>query len=199
MAKLKIRTKDNKKEAPVEQDEYLQGIMSRANSGYNGSYYKSLRDQLTIDKDNLNEGIERQPQLYQEVGEKLSMVTSQRDAAKEKLARLDAELANNIRARAVKNKESMTVGEVKDAVSLHDDHIEASDKLAALEQEVSLWSVLRASFDQRMRMLREEVALFTTGYFQTAHVNGTRGRNRDSEAERAREKLQERRSSRGED
>lgn len=197
MAKLKIRTNRETRDPRTAVHTESGGVEQQKNNGYTSKYYRELREQLIIDKNNLNECVERQPQLHQEVGEKLSMLTSQRDGKNEELMRLDSMLANEIRDKAARSNQKMTVGEVNDAVMLHPKHTTLQDTYAALKAEADLWQVLRNSFEQRGKMLREEVSLFTTGYFQTGALRGSHGAVRDAEAARARDTLDEKRRSRG--
>lgn len=177
MAKFKIRTASEREEPPARQNK-----APEESTGYSSEFYKQVRAQLAIDKNDLNTCVERQPVIYQEVGEKVSFLLSQRDAKKEELARAEAEIAGEVREAAANRKETKTVGEVRDAVLLNRSRMKLADELARLELEVSLWTNLKFSFDQRGKMLREEVALFTSGYFQASSLGGTRAAQRDASA-----------------
>lgn len=158
--------------------------------------FSELRSSLRIDKHSLDDECMRQPVLYQEISEKHVFANAERDGAKEKLAAIDAKLADKIRKawNAAGDKYSET--RVGDAVQLEPEHIAAYDYWSALVRRASYLGTLVASVDQRGKMLRELGSLFVTGYFDRV-VSGKGKRDADAGmAEAGREGMRQARARR---
>lgn len=158
--------------------------------------YERYREKIRIDRDQLDMSVEEQAGIYLSVSEQYVKAVSERDALRDQLARKDAEIAGAVRQKAEQNKSRATEAMINDAVMLHNDHIQLSERLSLAKKEVDLWMSLRDAFDQRMRMLRELVTLYTTGYFSVAGTGKPRNTVHDALADSARQRLSEQRKSR---
>ena len=157
------------------------------------SLYRQLRGALIIDKDRLEEAVLRQPDLFFQVAEQYSLAVSRRDAARDNLSRMDAEIARNIRADLAKRNEKDTASVVTDLIILDARHIQAAEQFAKLKQASDEWGTLKESYEQRMRMLRELVSLYSTGYWTNAGAGRTNATVRNALADQARERMEEKR------
>jgi hypothetical protein len=135
------------------------------------SILNELREKLQIDRGTLDEDMLQQPFLYMQVAEALVEAMSIRDAKKEELARVDAELAEEYRQNAPKD-ERPSDKKVTDRVLRDPRHIAAFSDYAKAVKEAQLIAALKEAFDQRGKMLRELGNLFVAGYFDKVIVKG---------------------------
>jgi hypothetical protein len=140
---------------------------------------EELKDRLMIDRSNLDEEVIQQPGLYFLVSEMLVTAISFRDAAKENLDRIDAELADKIREQWTNKKIRWSEVKVGDQVLLAPMHIKAKREHSGAALYVGRLQALQNSFDQKGKMLRELANLFVAGYFDNVAVTGGK-RIRDS-------------------
>lgn len=171
-------------------------IKPRASEVKNDSVYEQLRNRLKIDRNELDKSVEEQAQVFFEVCEQHVNAISHRDEARDKLSRRDAELARETRQGLEKSGARATEAIINDSVMLHKDHIDLSAELAVIKKQTDLWGILRDSFDQRMRMIRELVNLYAIGYYGSAGTIAPRNTVRDSLAATARTKMDEDRKNR---
>lgn len=130
-----------------------------------------FRQYLLIDKNDLDTEVSRHPSLFFEVGEAYTQAAAERDALKEMLATIDAQLDNMVREEL--EGEKFTESMVRSRVQLHPNHATAfqahldakllADKLAALKE----------AFHARSYMLRELSGLFISNYFEHSSVQNT--------------------------
>lgn len=130
-----------------------------------------FRRYLLIDKNDLDTEVSRHASLFYEIGEAYTQAIAERDALKEMLATIDAQLDAMVREEL--EGEKVTESMVKSRVQLHPNHATAfqahldakllADKLAALKE----------SFHSRTYMLKELSALYLSGYFDRTSVQGT--------------------------
>lgn len=117
------------------------------------------RSGLAIDQDDLGDGLVRQPELYEHVGQGLAMAVAERDAAKLDLEIAQAAVAQQIREDAAKLKEKMTEGSVGELTLLDADVQKAHRRLNDCKRQVDSWAALKESYQQRSYMLRECVSI----------------------------------------
>jgi hypothetical protein len=137
-----------------------------------GPSIEELKERLEPDRNSLDDELIQQPSLYFMVGEMLVTAISIRDAAKENLERIDAELAERIRADWTKKKIRWSETKVGDQVLMEEEHIEAKREHNGASLYVGRLQSLQASFDQKGRNLRDLVNLFIAGYFDNASAKG---------------------------
>ena len=138
-----------------------------------GAWFDRLQAGIAIDKLALDECLIEQPQLFFEVSERLALLMSQRDAAKDNLKVVEAEIDDIIRGDAAQEDKKITETAVKKQIEAHRDVIAANKKLRDLNQQVAHIGALKEAYSQRSYMLREVVALHLAGYYDTATA-GTR-------------------------
>lgn len=155
--------------------------------------YQQLRNRIRIDRDRLDIAVEEQAQVFLEVAEQHVHAASARDEAKDRLARLDAGLAQEAREELAKAGQRPTEALVTDAVILHPAHVKVAKEVSQLKSEADRWWVLREAFDHRLRMIRELVGLYASEYYGSAGAVSPRSAVRDSLAARAKEMQHERR------
>ena len=131
-----------------------------------------FRKYLQIDKNSLDEEIIKQPSLSFEVAEAYIQAAARRDALKEKLATIDAELDAEIREDFENNSVKITEALVKNTIQCHKDHEIAAKAYFAVNEQANLWQALKDAFHQRSYMLRDLVSLHTANYFESASARG---------------------------
>lgn len=131
-----------------------------------------LKELLAINKGNLDEEVSRQPMLFFEVSEAYVHAAAERDACKEELTSIDAELDGTVRA-ALAKKEKVTEAMVKNAVQSHQKHQDAFDTYMQAKTKADLLSALKEAFSQRGYMLRDLAQLFMASYYEQTSVGTT--------------------------
>lgn len=133
------------------------------------------RGYLAIDKMALDDEVVRQPSLFYEVSEAYAEATAERDAEKEQLALIDAELDSDAR----QGKEKITEGQVKAYIAAAQDHINQHKHWLKAKKHADKVAALKDSFHQRSYMLRDLVTLHTSNYFEESSVRPTQNQDRD--------------------
>jgi hypothetical protein len=151
-----------------------------------------LRDALSIDRSDLDTAISRQPSLYMDASDLVSTCSSKRDHFKNELARIEAEVAQEIR----NGEKKQTDASVKEQVPLDSVVIDTKKFLNYWHDKTTIAYALRDSIDQRGKMLRELVGLYVAGYYQNSSVNAAAHKVRDFEAEQGKRAMQRARLSR---
>lgn len=164
---------------------------------------EKARTGLRIDKLSLDDELERQSEMFYAVAEAHSKAVSARDAAKDELKRVDAELylvvRDDLTAKAQKrvaggdakksaSPERITEAQVNSEVILHTDHIKAEDVLRNREGTVNELEALRDAWHQRGYALKDLAALFVAQFFMrdSAEPKGGAAANMRYEATRER-------------
>lgn len=155
--------------------------------------YMTFRSRIKINRDRLDDAIQEQAEVYLEVCERSAVAASIRDKARDDLARKDADLARTIRrdqtnAKGGSPKDSI----VNDEVMLHPEHQAVSDAVDAAKKIADQWGALVKAFEQRMRMLRELVSLYNSGYWTTQGAGAGARDSRDGIVQRVREERAQR-------
>lgn len=155
--------------------------------------FTAFREHVRIDRNALDSAVEQQAHLFMSVCEEHVRYASIRDEAKDRLARHDARCAREFRRKAEAAKERVTEAMVNDAVMLDEEHIRLSTELNSISAQTERWWALRIAYDQRVKMLRELVGLYASGYFSAEAAASPRAAVRDALAATARARLEERR------
>lgn len=142
---------------------------------------EEFRGYLQIDTNDLNEAMAGQADLFFRVAEAYADVVSKRDAAKEYLNTVDAEIGLKLRT-SKKQDEKVTEGSIKDQIQNSDEHQAAFESYAELRKQTERLTGLKEAFQERGRMLRDLGNLYATGYFT---VTGSKG----AEAEIGRQRI----------
>jgi hypothetical protein len=160
------------------------------------SDYEIFAARIKLDRNALDVAAEEQAQIFLEVAQQHVLACSRRDEAKDDIARIDASLARDFRAQCEEQKIRATEALISDHVLQHQSHISAAATLRLHRIEADQWGALREAFDQRMRMIKELVGLYASGYYSEGGTIGPRNAIRDAIAENARQKLDEGRKAR---
>lgn len=153
---------------------------------------ENLRTWLEIDKHNLDDELVKQPSLFFDVSEAYEEAVAERDACKEELATIDAELDGIIRAKL---GDEATEAMVKHGIQSHARHAEAFDTYILAKTRAGKLQALKESFHQRNYMLRELANLYVSSYYEASSVQGT-SKTDKAAYDRQREKLAEARQNR---
>jgi len=151
--------------------------------------YTEFRQRILIEKNKLDSAAEEQARIFLEVCERHVHAVSVRDAAKDELGRSDAINARTERARLIAAGEKSTEAIINDFVLLHPEHERMVATISAATAAADRWYALRTAFDHRMRMIRELVSLYASGYWTNSGAVGQNGIAREALAERARDNM----------
>lgn len=157
-----------------------------------------LQQQLAIDKSVLDDEVIRQPMLFYMVSELFTTALAERDALKEELQAVDADLDFQWRKRLSKDKTAkVTETLIKNHVQTSADHEKAFNAYLEAKTKADRLEALKSAFQQRSYMLRDLVALYSANYYEESSVKPTKvqeashyaaNRNRISNARAARGK-----------
>lgn len=131
----------------------------------------TLKEQLRINKTALDDEISNQPMLYFDIAEQYEEAAAERDALKEMLATVDAEL--DVKYRSHYADQKVTEAVIKNAVQLDVEHKVAFDEWLMAKESVGKLGALKEAFQTRGYMLRDLASLYVTGYYETTSVQGT--------------------------
>lgn len=152
-----------------------------------------LKPYLEIDRNGLDEAIERQAALYFRVAEQGALAQSKRDEAKINMDAAFAEACSKARVKAAKNGDKVTEAMIKESAETSTLYKEASQTYLSHKNDAEVLGALEKSFDQRGRMLRELAQLYISGYFQISGAGAVRDRRAQDNRE-AMQAARERRS-----
>lgn len=134
-----------------------------------------LQESLTIDKSVLDDEVIRQPVLFYTVSEMLVDALAERDAAKEELNSVDADLDGIWRRKLGKDpKAKATEAVVKNHVQLSAEHEKAFGVYLTAKTKADRLSALKDAFQARSYMLRDLVSLYSANYYEDASVKPTK-------------------------
>jgi len=156
---------------------------------------KELKSLLVIDKAKLDDEVSRQPMLLFEVSEAYVQAAAERDACKEELTSIDANLDGDVRAKLSRSEDKVTEAMVKNAVQTHQKHQDAFDTYLTSKTKADELQALKEAFLQRGYMLRDLAQLFLASYYENTSV----GQSMVEKAKynRNRERIAESRAQRG--
>jgi hypothetical protein len=124
-----------------------------------------LREGLVIDPNNLDEMLMGHPMLFWAVSEQYVLAASLRDAAKEEISVIDAEMNSDIRKEIEEAGDKVTEKLVESHVLINPLHQEAVQKHRDAKTKADLWNALKDSFSSRNYMLREMASLLVSNYY----------------------------------
>jgi hypothetical protein len=129
-----------------------------------------FRKYLKIDKNQLDDELMNQPQLFEKVGDAWVDAIAKRDAMKESLANIDAALDSAVRQQFDDDGEKYTEAMVKNAVQLDIKHKTAAIAFLKMKSDADALWILKESFQQRMTVLEYMCRLYLGSYFQQDSV-----------------------------
>lgn len=129
----------------------------------------NLTSFLVIDRHALDDELIKQPGLYYRIGEAYAEAVAIRDTKKEALSTVDAELDGMFRS----GPDKLTEGKINALIQKDPKHQEAFIAYNEAKLAADKLGSLKDAFHTRGYMLRDLVALHTTGYFQSDSIKGT--------------------------
>lgn len=133
-----------------------------------------LQEQLAIDKSVLDDEVIRQPVLFYTISEALTDAIAERDAAKEDLAAVDADLDFTWRKKLSKGTVKITETMVKNHVQTSADHDKAFLAWLEAKTKADKLLALKEAFQQRSYMLRDLVSLYSANYYEESSIKPSR-------------------------
>jgi hypothetical protein len=131
---------------------------------------EELKQYLTINKHQLDDELIEQASVFYKVSELSTEAAAKRDAEKEYLATIAAEIEQNVRTRL---GDKATEGKVKSLVILEKEHRDATSNYLTTKAEADKLQALKEAFHQRGYMLRDLVQLYISNYFSVNSVRPT--------------------------
>ena len=119
-----------------------------------------LRLKLSIDKDDLDEALVEQPDLYYHVADAYVTAVAERDAAKLDLEQATAELDKQFREAAAAAEEKMTETSLQRKIATTPRIMTLERDMLRYRVDADRWQALKEAFQQRSFMLRELVAMY---------------------------------------
>lgn len=133
---------------------------------------EELKGFLVLDRNNLDEELLRQPQLFYDISEHYAEALKNRDLAKQVLEQGRATLADQFRKTSL---EKVTEARVVEHVEAHPSYVAQHQAHINYKFQAELLSGLREAISDRLSAIRELVALHVTGYWGTGvGVNETK-------------------------
>jgi len=134
--------------------------------------YLSFSRKIKVDRNSLDEIIERQSVMFQSISEKAASATSIRDAIKDDLDELEGKLAFKYRKDFVAKSAKVTDKQVTEAVRWDSKYQKAALELNVAKNMALRWTLLKNSFEQRAAMIKLLAQLFVANYYTTSSVSG---------------------------
>ncbi len=128
-----------------------------------------FRKYLKIDKQALDDEVMQQPSLFYQVSEAFAEAGAERDALKEQLAVIDAQLDGKLRKTNEKGTEAL----IKNQIQAHPDHQQAFTQWLEAKEYADKLGALKDAFRDRSYMLRELGNLLVANYFDASSVKPT--------------------------
>lgn len=135
--------------------------------------YHALKERLAIDKHNLDDVIMEQPGLFYDVSEQLTIALAERDAAKENLEIVNAELDSKWR-KNLQSQAKLTEKVISNHVMQDPDHEAAFTEYLTFKSKADRLQALKDAFQQRSYMLKSLVALYTANYYEDSAMKPSR-------------------------
>jgi hypothetical protein len=126
---------------------------------------------LVIDKNNLDDEVTHQSELFFRVAEAYAAAAAERDTLKEMLATIDAQLDAIIREELEGDK--FTEAMVKNRIQVHPNHKAAFDSFLEAKQKADVLGALKDAFHTRSYLLRDLCQLALANFFETSAVKDT--------------------------
>lgn len=155
-----------------------------------------LKERLIIDKNNLDNEVVQQPELYRKAGRAAAMAASVRDLAKYEMEAACAEADARIRAAMGREGEKVTEALVKARVLLDKTYRAAQRRYLDARLAADNAEVDKESFAQRAWMMKEIVSLHNANYYADATITATaRDHHTDERVDERRREIKRKRQS----
>ena len=123
---------------------------------------EQLQGFLPINKDKLDEELERNSQLFWEASDQYAEAANKRDQAKQVLAQLDANIGAQFRQTSV---DRVSEAKVTEFIEANLEHVQQYRMYLNYKFEAERWGGMKDAFEQRLHALRGLVSLTTMGYY----------------------------------
>lgn len=129
-----------------------------------------LKSRLAIDKNNIDQEVIEQPELYYHAAEQAAMATSEYDAKKEESKRVFAEVYSEYRTESESIGKKATEASLNAQVEIDTRVVQIKEELtkALLNKETS--AALKEAFIQRGYMLKELCSMYVSGFLTNTAV-----------------------------
>jgi hypothetical protein len=146
---------------------------------------RDFKTEIFINKNELDEELVKQPQLYCYWAEQEAAALYERDKNKEKLDLVKAELDGEIRKNPNKyGIEKITESAISNAIIQNSKYKEANDFYLQSVQDARILGVAKISFDMRNNSLKGLVSLFVSGYWASNPKESSMAKDLKEEAVR---------------
>lgn len=132
-----------------------------------------FRQYLIIDKFALDDALKEQPSLLFQVSEAFESALARRDALKDQVSTVEAEVDVDIRESAAKTKEKVTEPQIKHLIATDHGREQAYKAYAEARALAGRLGALKEAFKERGYMLREMCSLYVSNYFEQASSRPT--------------------------
>jgi len=129
-----------------------------------------LQENLAIDKTVLDDEVIRQPVLFYTISEQLTEALAVRDAAKEELSTVDADMDHYWRNELGKGGKRVTDKMILSCVQTSLEHEMAFKKYLEAKTRADKLLALKEAFQQRSYMLRDLVSLYSANYYEESSL-----------------------------
>lgn len=147
----------------------------------------SYKNDLKIDKFNLDDAWENQALLFCEWAEKAVEASFLRDKKKENLEIVRAEVDMEIRREAVRSGEKLTENAIASIIIQNSRYRNANKELLEAVKNQGVLNVAREAFDHRKKALEKLTELFLAGYFAEPRQTKTIREGREKQESATRE------------
>ena len=131
---------------------------------------KELKATLKIDVNSLENELIYYSEIFFDIAQNFAIAKSVRDAAKNDLDELYANLAQAFRSNAATLGEKLTESKLEEMVLIDSAHIAAATYHLDASNVCEQWQALRDAFHSRGYMLRDLVSMHTVGYNNSSGV-----------------------------
>src|SRR5690606_11901235 len=121
--------------------------------------YDEFKEKLEIDRTDLENTLDEQPQLFEAVSFRVAQANHQRDQRELIMDELYAKLDQQIREEAAANETKITEAAIANKIKLHPDMQTAQRMYLQAKAEAEMWTGLQQSYSQRSYALRDIVAI----------------------------------------
>lgn len=152
--------------------------------------YQRLSAKLRIDRNQLEDELVDQAEIFEELGGHLSLLISRRDAAKQFLSDTEAHIEGSIRKSARDQEAKTSAREVEAKVRVSANVQKAYRTFARLSYAVGQFAALKEAFQQRSYALSKIVDLYLAHYYSTTGTSRTGGEGlKTARADKARTEM----------
>jgi hypothetical protein len=127
--------------------------------------FAELEAGLHIDENGLDDALMEQTELFYRVSKEYSLLVSRRDAAKQNVDEVKAEVDLQYRQDARNENEKVTEKEIEAKVRMDKDVVAAIDAHLKLNRAVGVYGALKEAYQQRNYVLKELSGLYVANYY----------------------------------